>query len=323
MVVARSSHTATLLANGKVLIAGGYDEHGLRGDTAELYDPSTGRFVATASMSTPRFGHTATLLPNGRVLVTGGNTRGSIEGGDQPMSSAELYEPSTGTFAPAGSMSEARGGHTATLLPSGKVLIAGSSADLYDPANGIFTGLGSLPIVSSSYTATLLESGRVLVIQSANRAGGAIVFDPLTGGFGPTGSLTTPRLSHTASSLGGGRVLVAGGGYFDSTSVFRYPAYAEIYDQAAGTFSQTGSMITPRSYHAAARLLDGRVLVAGGARDKGIGGSAELYDPVTGTFAATGTMAVPRTFHTATLLSDGEVLIAGGDSSVSAEIYHP
>jgi hypothetical protein len=141
--------------------------------------------------------------------------------------------------------------------------------------------------------------------------------------FTLTGSLSTPRLSHTASQLDGGRVLIAGGGYYDTSSTFQYPVYAEIYDQTAGTFGPTGNMVTPRSFHAAAALRDGKVLIAGGTQGKSIGGSAELYDPVTGTFSAIGNMAVARTFHTATLLLSGEVLIAGGDYSISAEIYNP
>jgi hypothetical protein len=139
MAVARRSHTATLLGNGKVLILGGASASGPGAlATAEVYDPSTGRFSATGSMRVPRVLHAATLLPDGRVLITGGQF-------DAPAATAELYDPDTGAFTPTGQMSAPRFGHSATLLKSGKVLIAGgnpdsaypatATAELYDPVD--------------------------------------------------------------------------------------------------------------------------------------------------------------------------------------------
>src|SRR5664280_2529205 len=133
MTAARDAHTAALLSDGRVLIAGSYD-----GSTylasAELYDPKTGSFSPTGSTATPRAEHTATLLPDGRVLIAGGTADGSTV-----LASAELYDSKTGTFSPTSSMTAARGGHTATLLPDGRVLIIGgyggsvqvASAELY------------------------------------------------------------------------------------------------------------------------------------------------------------------------------------------------
>ena len=110
-------HTATLLPNGKVLVAGGYNGGALT--SAELYDPASGTWTATGSLNTARYDHTATLLPNGKVLVAGGISNGS------DLTSAELYDPASGTWTATGSLNTARYEHTATLLPNGKVLVAG------------------------------------------------------------------------------------------------------------------------------------------------------------------------------------------------------
>jgi hypothetical protein len=159
---ARDSHTATLLSDGRVLVAGGWR------DSAELYDSKTGTFSPTGSMTTARTDHTATLLSDGRVLIAGG--AGDYVG-SWAQTSAELYDPKTGTFSPTGSMTTARTHHTATLLSDGRVLIAGGTGDyaraetaeLYDPKTGSFSYPGSMTTVRSSHTATLLSDSRVLI----------------------------------------------------------------------------------------------------------------------------------------------------------------
>ena len=133
LVTARELHRATLLPNGRVLVASG--------TSAELYDPATGVWTPTGSLSIYRILHTATLLPNGKVLVAGGF------GGAFSLTSAELYDPATGAWTATGSMNVGRDSHTATLLPNGQVLVAGgygggtnylASAEVYDPAAGVF-----------------------------------------------------------------------------------------------------------------------------------------------------------------------------------------
>jgi hypothetical protein len=267
--------------------------------SAELYDPATGTWTATGSMTTPRGDHTATLLSDGRVLVAGGTN--DLTTNLNQGASAELYDPSTGTWAPTGSMDTPLSGHTATLLPNGKVLVVGGG-----------TGSG----LSAS----------------------AELYDPGTGTWTATGSMATPRWYHTATLLTDGKVLVAGGygGWTASGGdVHLASAEAELYDPATGTWSATGSMGTPRALHTATLLSDGRVLVAAGASALVWGGdtllaSAELYDPGTGTWTATASMVAPREWYTATLLPDGVVLVAGGEGGASknewqptAELYDP
>jgi hypothetical protein len=290
-------------------------------------------FAATGSMATPRFGHTATLLKTGKVLVVGGDGTNGI-----PVATAELYDPTTGTFSSTGSMAAARAFFAAALLPSGKVLVTGGldaagnplqTAEVYDPGTGTFSATHSLmTIARASHTATLLNTGKVLVVGWDNAF--AELFDPATGDFTATGSMLTPRVSHTATLLKSGKVLVTGGiqGVPPTTTVL---AEAELYDPVAGTFSKTtGSMTTVRQWHSASLLSDGTVLVTGGMDDNAghAIATAELFDPTTQLFTATkAPMGAARAYPTSTTLNDGTVLVTGGDNGAtpiaSAEVYDP
>jgi hypothetical protein len=322
MSTGRTAHTATLLPNGKVLVAGGdacffisyYEDCPL--NTAEVYDSSSGTFSATGTMLVKRFFHTATLLTSGKVLVTGG-----------PDASAELYDPTSGTFAATGSMSVGRSSHTATLLANGKVLIAGgqatsgalATAELYDPNSGTFTATGMMAAARTSHTATLLANGKVLIAGGSNSTGDlatAELYDPITGNFTATNSMASIRAFHVATLLSTGNVLVTGG-IANTVSL----ASAEVYDAVAGSFSATGSMVTARDSHFAVLLAtNGNVLVAGGSSGSF---TAELYNTGSGTFSETGGMETGRALAAAVLLPlpDGRVFVSGGSDTISAELY--
>ena len=328
---ARVQHTATLLPNGKVLVAGGTDSSGLFSASAEIYDPASGTWTATGRLNNWRFSHSATLLPNGMVLVAGGF--GSLNPPPipelpphppsfNPTGSAELYDPASGTWTATGNLNTARTYHTATLLANGKVLVAGggfngttllASADLYDPASGTWTATGSLNTARTGHTATLLPDGKVLVAGGSNGEGiaSAELYDPASGTWSATGSLGTARELHTATLLPDGKVLVAGG-----LGTSGNLASAELYDPASGIWTATGSLNNPRFSHTATLLPNGNVLVANS--------SAELYDPAIGTWTATGSLNTARSNYTATLLSNGNVLAAGGEGLgrlASVELY--
>ena len=338
MISPRQHPFGILLHDGRVLIAGGWDDSTGLLASAELYDPATGTFSQTGSMSTTRVG-TATLLSDGRVLFAGGGD------GTGFLASAELYDPTTGKFSPTGSMAVARWGHTATLLPDGRVLIAGgeaqdsmalASAELYDPATGKFSPTGSMTVARTEQSAALLPNGLVLIaggvtnsrdstdIRGASPLTSAELYDPATGKFSPTGSMTTFRREPTTTLLSDGRVLIAGGsswpdpGQNDSVGV----TSAELYNPATGRFSRlAGSMMWSQPVV----LSDGRVLIVGSSVASA---PAELYNPRTGTISPTGSMSTARSGPTAVLLPDGRVLVAGGmgigdKALASAELYQP
>lgn len=303
MVTHRHTQTATLLLDGRVLVAGGTGDDGSDLSAAELFDPATGRWTATGSMSVIRSGHTATLLPDGRVLVTGGLSTDRTYRFPH-LASAELYDPTTGLWTATENMTQARWGHTATLLPDGKVLVTGgalfppsgsgkvfASAELYDPNSGLWTATGSLAEARVGHIAILLGNGRVLVLGgSVNGSGGgspsAEMFDSSTGRWAVTANMTTVRSDYTATLLQDGRLLVAGGvgGPLDGAQIPL--SSAELFDPRDGSWTATAPMASARSGHFAVLLADGTVLVSGGsARDPARGGAfiglvaSELYHP--------------------------------------------
>jgi len=289
---ARLFSTVTLLPSGRVIVAGGislsfdYPQVQQIIDRADQYDPATAVFQSVGKVA--RSNHTATLLPNGDLLFLGGYATIVPSGPNDhpvtpvPAATAEILSAATGTIQAAPGMNTARAGHTATLLTSGKILIAGgytpspasppyspptSSAELYDPVSGTSSPVWSMSVARVGHLATLLQNGKVLVVG----AGSAELYDPATNSFTPTGSpafrgggSNDRGIGPTATLLNDGRVLLAGGWVRDQ---LYYPYVsidtAELYDPASGQFTAAGKMTMPRSSHTATLLSNGTVLLAG------------------------------------------------------------
>jgi len=347
----RTGHTATLLSEGTVLVAGGANDTGCL-SSAEIFDPLANTFSDLVGMNDRRTAHTATRLPDGKVLIAGG-LHCSTDGSTVP-DSAELYDPKSASFVLTGAMNASRFGHTSTLLSNGKVLITGggdsisgyplASGELYDPSTGTFTLTGSMRVPRLGHSATPLPNGKVLIAGGYSPGcagcivlpdGTAELFDPATGLFTRTGDMPQPSGNHVATSLPSGLVLITGGdpcglsgaGAGSECASGDGTNQAVLYDPAKGTFSVTSSMAYPRIAHSATVLSDGRVLITGGfgadpvTFDDVPTFAAEIYDPAAGTFSRTGSMAFARNGHIATLISNGRVLVTGGTGSGEAILF--
>lgn len=240
--IPRRNHTATLMANGRILLAGGSSGSGPSAQRAEIYDPPTQTTTPTGTLANERENHTATLLDDGRVLVAGGY---SSYNAPYYFGSAEIFNPTTGSWTPAASMAFSRRYHTATKLHDGRVLVAGgaggngSTAEIYDPATNGWTSTGQLTNAREQAAATLLPNGALLLVGGVQSMGAylhlksAEIFDPARGYWTPTASLETPRRNHTSTLLQDGRVLITGGYRRDDSGDFSSVetlAGTEIYD---------------------------------------------------------------------------------------------
>lgn len=327
----RYGHSATLLDDGRVLIAEGGTFNGQQLQTSELYDPVRDQFAETGrSFFSRTYIRDATArLPDGRVLIVGGCgvpahnaswflTSTFCNG----LRGAEIYDPLAGAFSLISPMRDKRVWHTTTPLQDGRILVAGGTtadgsdlryvtvAEIFDPGTEQFIPVGSLAIGRTTATATLLEDGTVLIAGGQGENGNlneAELFDPATGQFQTTGSMLSLRNAHSATLLADGRVLMVGG---DGATLG-----AEIYDPASHTFSAAPNqpVVPVRYYHSTVRLLDGRVLILGGVVNAVYEPVAEIYDPSTELFQVAGNLLTAVQFETATLLQDGRVLKAGGE----------
>jgi N-acetylneuraminic acid mutarotase len=259
-----------------------------------------GVWELTGPLSAPRVDHTMTLLPNGRVLAAGGRSQAP-----NPLvnfNTAEVFDPITEQWTPTGSMRDFRWSHTATLLPDGRVLVAG--------------GFGGTPVGSGANAQPVIDT--------------AEIYDPATGQWTRTGNLNVRRALHTAERLPDGRVLVVGGRTCNqpppATCNFMFVTNtAEIYDPATGQWTLAGSLSAPRHTTASVVLLDGRVLVPAGFQGTGVpSNGGDVYDPATGTWSPIARLNVARSRQGAMLLPDGRVFVAFGfQGGATAEIYNP
>jgi Galactose oxidase, central domain/Kelch motif len=326
-VTINAGDTITLSPGTSPFSAGALTAYLISGSTdlAKVTYFTAGIWTSTGSLSTVRAQNTATLLPDGTVLVAGGHNPSPATAS---LASAEIYDPAAGTWSPTGSLATGRSDHTATLLPDGKVLVAGgfagvpeselASAEIYDPVSKLWSSTGNLATARAGQTATLLANGTVLIAGGFGSAGAlnsAELYDPTAGTWAATGNLSVARTGHTATLLLNGAVLVASG------------SSAEIYNPTAGAWTPTGSLATARTSFTATLLPNGTVLVAGGATTEFISAaSAEIYDPTAGTWAPTGNLINARSSHSAARLPNGSVLVAGGYQSgylASSEVYDP
>lgn len=316
MAGARSGHTLTPLATGKVLVLGGAGAT----PAAELFDPVTGTFSTAAAPAVARWVHTATLMRDGRVFVIGGwdsstSTHLVVE--------VELYDPATDAWAAAGSLADGRANHTATLLPSGRVLVTGDYQQTGLPAL-LFDGSTGWSTVADPqgerywHTATRLADGRVLVAGGTPDMGAteftdAEIFDEATRTFTPVNPMSVARAGHSATVLPDGRVFVAGGRNSVVTKT------AEIFDPATGTWSMAPPFVQQRFWHAAGLFPDGSVFLGLGQGSSGtVLGDGEVFLWPSGTWSPLAYVyGTPRVYPTATILPTGRLLLAGGSAGAS------
>lgn len=298
---------------------------------------ATGGLLPTGSMLFARHLHTSTLLRNGQVLIAGGD---ASSGGSNPLSSSEIYDPTSGTFSSPIFLSGPRALHTATPLPSGHVALIGGydgtgpypggalgTVETYDPDTATFSITGQLITPRYGHTATMLPNGDILIAGGyyISDLASAELYHPPTGTSTPTASMAVARFCPTATRLLDGRVLIAGGGRPENNDLI---VSAEVYDPNSGTFSMTGSMTTERPFGTATVLDSGKVLVTGVNAYSfvaGSGPSSEIYDPFSGAFAPTNDMLLPAMWHAATPLPNGGILLTGGHPSDPpvAQLYDP
>ena len=341
--IPRDGHTATLLGNGQVLVAGGASDPEIpdawNPDTgaitpapagAELFDPATGTWAPTPRMVAARWAHTATPLRDGRVLVTGGLGFDLLTFWT-PVASTEIFDPASGIWSPAAPMHTPRFFHAAVALPDGRVLVSGgwevvfseASVEIYDPAADTWTLAADMHAARVGHTATLIPDGRVLVVGGFGDEGwplDAELFDETSGGWSVTaGELGRPRASHSAVALPDGRVLVACG--FDPSGAEL--SAPEIFVPATGMFRALPGGGASRA-GPAVLLPDGTVLAAFGIDPAGSARTAEIFDLTSGAWALTDRPKVRRQgVPRATPLRDGRVLFTGGGVATSEVFSAP
>ena len=352
MACPRYQNTATVLADGRVLVAGGCMP--IKGSqppfgSAEVFDPATGLFSLTGTMAFARSYDTGVTLPDGRVLFYGGS---GITNANN-VRSAEIYDPAVGRFIPIGNGRSARYWAQPVVLQDGRVLLVGGddwpgTAELFDPATDTFAAAG--PVQGNvAGPAVLLSDGRVLSFgqvnleSDANRI--AQIYDPATNTFTLTGRPpTAPDMLGCAEPLADGGAVLFPDDLHGTTA---------IYDAASGKFRSGKSSPKPMDLQGCVALADGRIFMIGTVkgekqpqyglapggmlmeRRSAVGAdwphanmtgpfnlTGEIYDPVSNSWAVLGHLNVQRSYPAAVLLQDGRVMVVGGASD-TAEFFDP
>jgi hypothetical protein len=325
MLEGRTSHTATTLLDGRVLISGGLGADGQSLSSAEIFDPVASTWNSAGAMRSPRAMHSATLLLDGRVLVAGGSP-GGLEA--TYTETAEIYDPATDSWSVTGSLAVERMDHLSAALLDGRVLVIGGrgsagylqSAELYDSGAGSWTAAGELAVQHGLIEAVVLRDGDVLVTGGPDPVLGtpdAERYDPTTNAWARAGVLAEPRWHQTMTVMSDGRVLVVGG-----QGLARLPrlSSAEVFDPVSGSWTETGSVSRPFVLHSAALLPDATVVVIG---SDGI----ERYEPATGRWTREVIGSLPMDGAVLVRLVDGRLLVTGGapqgttDVVRTAQIY--
>jgi MYXO-CTERM domain-containing protein len=332
MVALRSRHTASLLANGQVLAAGGTDGTAALA-SVELFTPATGLWTSAAAMAQAREQQAAVVLADGKVLVTGGLGAGGA------LAGVEIYDPQTTLWTPGAPMAQARARHTITRLSSGKVLVLGgtdgagalTSGELYEPAADAWTAIAPLHQARARHTTALLPDGRVLVVGGLDDLGGPLasieILSAAKGTWSFGAPMATARQRHTATLLSSGDLLVAGG-----VGASGLLASVELYSPSTNLWTTTASMLQSRADHTALITPLGHLVVAGGQGTSGLLATAEAYERVAktldsyGKYSANpwfslGSMSTARAAHTVTLLGNGMALHAGGAAISTSELF--
>jgi hypothetical protein len=316
MAVPRAGHTATPLADGRVLVVGGCDfgtpgnalttSAELRVFSAEIYDPATGRWSRTGDLRFGRCDHTATLLPSGKVLVTGGDEA-------DPCGAPELFDTATGRWETAGRLGTPRFEHAAVLLADGTVMVVGGATYFGAPIP-----LDLCSLATASVETAAAEAGTMppFVTSFGGRLDSVEIYDPATNAWHLGPPMSSKRDGPSATVLRDGRVLVAGG--FGGGML----ATSEIFDPADGRWHPAASMSGARGLHSATLLADGSVLVAGGCPFH-CTATAERYDPVRDAWSRTGSMSRAKRKDPGILLPDGRVLVVHDPAAAAAELYDP
>ena len=327
--LARSWHTATRLADGKIMLIGGSNGVHEFYEIVQIYDPLSGHFDQTPPLHTPRSGHTATLLPDGRVLVVGGY---NVAYGW--LADAEVYHPGTNTWSVVQPPNSHGVQHTATLLADGRVLVVGGctgsgictgQAEIFNPQTSAWTEAAPLASQRASHHAVLLDDGRVLVAGGSPGDRIAWLYDPLENSWTPAGEMHSQHALAAMVKLPDGRVLIAGGINISDNPIT--VTSVELYDPETNTWTAAAPLAQPRFGHLLALLPDGRVMAIGGAWEYDYpvghpGGhpwtvgsfvlSIDVYDPRSDTWITAGELPQGTAHAAAVFLPDGRLWVTGG-----------